>query len=174
MCVRYACINIYVCCTVQELYERLKSAVLLPLIESAGEELSVQLEALMQRELVDPMNAVTNSTAQHSLLEVVNAIRQRTFEHALREILDTSGGGGGTADGSGASQSLTASNLDDFREEVRFRLGCWYMARHGVGSGADADNGAQDSGGDASNKSVISGGSVHEMITLIQASVLLV
>ncbi len=164
------------------MYETIRSTILLPLIESAATEISTQLDSLINRELIDPMNVVTNSTSQHALLEIVNAIRQRTFENALREILDTSSAeydalvnsapSANTAANTTANSTtsppsnnltnLKADKLDEYREEVRYRLGCWYMARHGVGSGSGLSEDGTSGG--------ISGGSVHEMITLIQVS----
>lgn len=143
-------------------------------METYAENTTTKLEELVSRELLDPMNAVTNSTAQDSLLEAVNGIRQRTFENAMREILDTSGMlTEGSAAGSSAGSAASAGmDIDEFREELRFRLGCWYMNRHGVGgedTTASESAGSSNSEGGVKCGARVSGGSVHEMITLIQA-----
>lgn len=76
------------------------------------------------------------------MLQAVNGIRQRTFENALREIIET------TSSIPPTINAVDEEALESFREDIRFRLGSWYMLRHGADSK----------------------GSANEIITLIQVS----
>eukprot|EP01038_Epipyxis_sp_PR26KG_P012114 gene12114-16219_t len=98
------------------------------LIESVADDITEKIEVLLTREQ-NPF------TTQDVLLEVVNGIRFRTFENALRQILDTT------------DIKTLGDNSAVLREDVRRRLGAWYIHRHGVNSK----------------------GNEQEMITLIQA-----
>ena len=89
-----------------------------------------KLESLISREQ-DPF------TTQDVLLEVVNGIRFRTFENILRQSLDS------------IDVKKAGEDKEVVREEVRNKLGNWYMVRHGVDSK----------------------GNQHEMVTLIQVCV---
>ncbi len=84
------------------------------MIMSTADNLREELDNLIAREQ-DPF------TTQDVLLEVVNSIRFRTFDAVLRQILD----------------STDVKILKDkymIEEEVKKRLGNWYMRRHGVDS----------------------------------------
>lgn len=141
--------------TFPELYTNV-NAIILKLVESTSDELSTKLEELINRELLDPLINVNNTT-QGALLEIVNGIRQRTFENALREILDT-------LDAPSNDPSAPVANMKDIydiQELVRYKVGCWYMSRHGINT-VTADN-------EDGTKNTMASGSVFEMITLIQA-----
>lgn len=86
------------------------------LVESLNIKLREDLDTLIIREQ-DPF------TTQEQLLEVVNSIRFRNFDNALRQILD-----------SVDSQVVNQQNKYALEEDVRLRLGHWYMRRHGVDS----------------------------------------
>lgn len=98
------------------------------IIEETADEVTTKIEALVLREQ-DPF------TTQDVLLEVVNGIRFRTFENVLRQVVDTT------------DVKSMGDNLNAMREDIRKRLGGWYIHRHGV----DSD------------------GNQQEMVTLIQA-----
>ena len=125
-------------------------------MESTSDEVSTKLEELVNRELLDPLINVNNTT-QGALLEIVNGIRQRTFENALREILDTLD----TPSTDPDAPTANMKDIFDVQELVRYKVGCWYMSRHGINT-VVADN-------EDGTKNTMASGSVFEMITLIQA-----
>jgi interferon-induced GTP-binding protein Mx len=138
-----------------ELYTNINS-IILKLVEATSDEVSTKLEELVNRELLDPLINVNNTT-QGAMLEIVNGIRQRTFENALREILDTLDAPSTDPD----APAVTMKDICDVQELVRYKVGCWYMSRHGINT-VVADNGD-------GTKNTMASGSVFEMITLIQA-----
>lgn len=83
------------------------------LIEATGSAVSAKLDSIVLREQ-DPF------TTQDVLLEVVNGIRFRTFENVLRQIIDTT------------NTAATGSNENALKEDLKNRIGSWYMMRHGV------------------------------------------
>jgi Dynamin GTPase effector domain len=99
-----------------------------------------KIESLIIREQ-DPF------TAQDILLEVLNGIRFRAFDKILLDILDTAASRPPPSSGAKNNQVSSSELSAGLREEVRRKLGSWYIQRHGV----DAH------------------GNVQEMATLIQA-----
>lgn len=98
------------------------------LIESTARDVAEKLDALVTREQ-DPF------TTQDVLLEVVNSIRFRTFENVLRQVLDTTdlkAVGGAVATPSSSSNGNQKVDPFALREDLKNRLGAWYMMRHGV------------------------------------------
>lgn len=61
-------------------------------------------------------------TSQDVLLEVVNSIRFRAFDTVLRQVLDTT------------DPKALGENKYTIEEDIKRRLGNWYMQRHGVDS----------------------------------------
>lgn len=74
-------------------------------------------------------------TSQDVLLEVVNSIRFRAFDNVLKQVVDS------------IDPKAFDGNRYQIEEEIKKKLGNWYMRRHGVDSQ----------------------GNLQEMITLVQA-----